>query len=1017
MMTNRSLFRGSFPVCSLAAALLLAGAARIEAAGSVSVTVEEEKGIGVGFDQISEESQTLTIELTAPGDWEIQSSKRRYNAGDAIWMPAENNTRAKTHTYIVVGVVPDKGHAAAFEGKLTKDVEGEGDPPAFDVAVADLDVDLSGVEDKTEGEETGGLLLPPDAELTLDVAVRAEWTKLKKGPEAVHLGQVEFTVTGTGAAQIEIYDPDGTKLYPVQGTSRPVQIPADQKHYTAEYTIKTGAAFVGSATIEATFTWDGDIKADSTYTAKDVVRIAAIEFMININTHNKPKNGYGIPVVSTPADIDEADIPRRMSPGGYIWVNDDNDNPANPTTIDKDDFSVYEDNDLEPFTYTISQAVWEYGYTVEVVVGDSHLPNQIRLWQGNKVHELSSGEYSSLAALDFEAKKDAESGVLHIEGLQPTHNAATITFRLRKDAEVLSEDSIKVCVFGVISVTWQDNGDTTICPESHIPPPPGQVRGGNRVFPDRQYLGEPTDRDLPDVRIHLYPTLPPNALDWELPVYARVFDVDHYHNHVDFNPNGAGIPNDNQSPFTGYALEQGSDGPPGRPSHGEGNTAQIAIEVIESSVRRVIVNGVDQLGSDDVQWADVAGRLGDGSVAATATVRLLHHVPGNNWRIAAGCGDSIADAVELRTDPSPDPQDPSLPRPGVTIQYVDGTPLAISPDVSSTLTKSSTTLTVWRRVIIELAHMGAVNFTEGPTNVRTCQEGAVTGITGNVLHTAIDTPYFYYRQYADETSGVARCYRRNMWGQLTYLGARDIVIDYDAGRSHGDDINVPVDVAPPVDTNYVFIYDDDVDRTSILLVQDAPPNPVPKIQPRYPLHQYTAQPEFFPAACVDPDIRCGLSNIPFDLNVHDQAALENTLAGAKTRQGGELYWCVQCSGTYQYHYVFSHDGWDPRDGAFAPIGYLGLSRSFWVPLENPSARGTSIVFLETIRDFAQYVSADPTAREKRSVAHEIAHLFGARHGDGGVMDGAGDSYTPRVLRRIMLLHKEGPDQAAPESGP
>ncbi len=133
-------FDGSVPASLLAIVIVIGHASHAEAARTVEVIVEPNKGVGVGFEQILEEPQTLTIQVKAPGDWYIRSSKRRRNRGIELWTPEQNNTTAKTHTYIVEGVIPDEGHAAAFEGELTKEGEG-GDPPNFDAAVADLDMD------------------------------------------------------------------------------------------------------------------------------------------------------------------------------------------------------------------------------------------------------------------------------------------------------------------------------------------------------------------------------------------------------------------------------------------------------------------------------------------------------------------------------------------------------------------------------------------------------------------------------------------------------------------------------------------------------------------------------------------------------------------------------------------------------------------------------------------------------------------------------------------------------------
>jgi hypothetical protein len=741
----------------------------------------------------------------------------------------------------------------------------------------------------------------------------------------------------------------------------------------------------------------------TTKVALDVVRVTVVDFMININTHNKPKDTHGIPKVSTAAHIDTADIPRKMSPGGYIWVNDDNDNPANPTTIDKDDTSVYVDNDLEPFTYSISQAVWQSGCSVEVVVD---VPGRIRLWQGNKSHELSPGEYSSLAALDFEAQANAENGTLYIEGL--SRGTATITFRLKKAGVALYSDSIKVTVFAASSITWRslaNNSATVILPASPFPPPQHQSRDGVVVFPDRTEPGDQLVRDTPGVRVAFSPGLPEGGLDWELPVYVRVFDVDHYHNDPDFNPNGAGMPNDNQSPFTSYIPEQDSDGVT-LPSDGVGNSSQIALEVLEASVTHVIANGMTPVNGNvtphDIKWADVAGLDpgGGGFPVAFATVRLVHHLPGNNWRIAAGCGDTLAEAVELKPDAGVGQ--------GVALQYINGTLLGIGPS-EVTASKSSESLTVWRKVYVELAHMAGVNLTQGPVNVRSVQWGNVTSISGSVLNTDIGAGWSFFSQYGYETHGIARCYFRDQNGDLHYRGKRSI-----KANTSSANISIELDADPHFETNYVVIYDDDVDPDSVSAWQDPHPVAQPKIQPRYPLHENLFHPDYLPAACVEPVLRLRATDRPFQLNV-EESELASTIIGAKTIQGGERYWVVQCLGAYQYAHRDSGDGYYSAVGNFQWT--KGLAASFFSTFVggNPGACGGSMAFVETIRDNAVYYGHTPDEVEKNNVAHEIGHLFGARHGDLGCMDHIqpgmlGHGYSGKTLRRIMLIHKEGPDQ-------
>ncbi|MBE9533777.1 MAG: hypothetical protein IMF03_02160, partial [Proteobacteria bacterium] len=448
-----------------------------------------------------------------------------------------------------------------------------------------------------------------------------------------------------------------------------------------------------------------------------LLKVAEVD--LDINTHNHPKVN-NIPVVSPTSEINDADEPREEDPGGYLWVNDDNDHVVTAdSVIDKDDTSDYNDNDLEPLKYEISESVWDAGLAVEVAI-DFPL-NHVKIWQRNKNTELTPGIYTSLSDLDAD-----EDGVLYLEGLD--RGSGTIVLRIKNGVETMCEDTIKATVFEPIAVRWASSGPTSVSEDTSTPPP-GQTRGGYRIFPDKLTQSDTSERDKPEVNIQLYPSLPSGATDWELPIYVRVFDVDHYHTETNFDPNGARDPNDNQSPYTGYANETDADGHVIR-SRGTGNTTQIALEVLPSSVMRIIVNGTDTPGSSDVQWADVvqAGGGTSGLIPISrATVHLLHHVPCNNWRIGAGCGDTTASAIRLDTDAGAGK--------GVALEYINDTALNVYPSLGS---QSSGTLTVWRRVRVESDHMENVDFDEGPTNVESTQDNDVTGTSGNTIDTQID---------------------------------------------------------------------------------------------------------------------------------------------------------------------------------------------------------------------------------------------------------------------------------------
>ena len=125
----------------------------------------------------------------------------------------------------------------------------------------------------------------------------------------------------------------------------------------------------------------------------------------------------------------------------------------------------------------------------------------------------------------------------------------------------------------------------------------------------------------------------------------------------------------------------------------------------------------------EARWAECV-EAGDGETASEAFLKITEHTPCNNWRVAVGMGDTLHQAVKIRSAD------------GTTLEYADGTALTIGKGAgpgARTTTRSTDTLTVWRRLHLEEDRMGAVDFTEGPVNERTFREGEATTRGGQAI--------------------------------------------------------------------------------------------------------------------------------------------------------------------------------------------------------------------------------------------------------------------------------------------
>jgi len=370
-------------------------------------------------------------------------------------------------------------------------------------------------------------------------------------------------------------------------------------------------------------------------------------------------------------------------------------------------------------------------------------------------------------------------------------------------------------------------------------------------------------------------------------------------------------------------------------------------------------------------------------------MEITEATPGNNWRFAAGCGNTLHNAVRINNDPTD----------GETLEVVtgpNGQPLAISGG-STGVPKSTETLTVWRRLWIERDYMGPVDLLEGYDRTRSAQEGDVTGGQGTV--TASTTLDF---GHANQFQGGAAMFwdMGILWN--SFLAHRFIV-------THSTGMDGPITVSEPVPaaSDYVYIADDDVVNV------DLENGASPRITPATADLTLFNDPDGFPAACIEAIPHGTYDNVTdFQLYVDTSSlALPSAIAAAnRGLPGGVSEWTAQVVECFQPSVI---EAYDPNSTDVI----WGMACSYWARTIAPGSHGGALVFVETIRDYAENagVSGDsPELRRRRVTLHEVGHVLGGRHEDDGIMQAGtgmhpgGGMFTGKSLRRFMLLRDAGP---------
>ncbi len=709
-----------------------------------------------------------------------------------------------------------------------------------------------------------------------------------------------------------------------------------------------------------------------------------------VNTHDHPQVA-GLPVASSASDIDASDTAREDSLGGYLWVNDDNDNAATANKIDLEDNANFLDNDLEPVRFILPSGGLPPDYRLELTYEAPGSELRIRVWGENKHTSLDPGSYDDLG--DFDPDGD---GLLWVEGLNP--GVVILGLKLLDASDqVISQDSLKLTVFAVERITWADQGTSYVVP-SPVDPPSGQTRTGLAIFPDKLFLGDSAVHDQPKRVAAVTPAVPAGS-GWHLPLVVRVFDVDHYAKGV-FGVGGAAMfdtadssiddeghhngrePNDNRS---GYL----DDGPTG--AFGEdGDNYSFGLEFVSGS--DVVYTGPAT--GTRRNWAHVVGESGQ----VEAVVHITEHTPCNNWRAAAalaGFGQWDADRPIRIEGTNND---------GETLEYISDDDLNRDAAVGGSGARSTETLTVWRRLYLEQDVMAPVDVLSAPT-----AEMEPSVYVGDVLsgvgttHVNADVRGYPANRFQ---GGTAKCLN----------AANQIIATLSIqGSSQGRPILIDLNGYVPAATVRIVVASDDV------LSFDVDAGGVPsliqvKAPPAAPDYAPFNHPDSFPAACILVD---------FDtLNAHDSplapfishADPSPALNLSKTAHSEPGFWVSTHLVAFQYGYLQSGD--PIVDGSHL---VKGIAQPYWSTDSHPSAMGGFLTFMETMRDsvdhaypFPGQVAINFPIMQARTAMHECGHTLGGRHTDWGLMQEGNENtintnpFNGVSLRRFMLLRDVGP---------
>lgn len=722
--------------------------------------------------------------------------------------------------------------------------------------------------------------------------------------------------------------------------------------------------------------------------------VASIDIDINVDNHPKKS---GVPTTSSLADISETDEALEDSRGGYLWVNDDNDEaPAEDSVLDIDDNSngVAGEDDLVPVTVKICG--WKEGSSFKITLTQG--ASLIRVWsQADKKGLMLDAKTQEITISYGDPRvkviKDCAQLEAYLEGLLP--GIVRIKAELSGQRSRLTSDSIMATVFAVEKTDWASGksggSSSTASSIALLDRNPAAQGGGWRFFPDYDNPDKKGGlRDILCLATSLTPSIPSDT-GWELPVHCHIRDIDHYAGDMSFDAVEASVdseghnpafePNDNRKGNSCGLFKQPNPVLDDKYLFG---LSAVAKDFLPSQEAASWSGGAESSRMTLALIADFShgGRYG---TSCKAYVRAQEHTPCNNWRYAAGMGNTIDKAVRISVTPN------------------DGQTLTTIDDKTLRLHKSSEPITLWRRLFYQRWKMGKADLTQNTngefSNASVIQGIEVLGIrnvnfedgsSGTVIKIkkikvdensrfgSTNDPSFFCLKYNDRSILTGKIYDIKAAGSHEI---EEIILD----SKYADEINRIV--SDRFEFARLTITDDDVDPKTL-------GNKVIEARRQCEISKDDLYASELAPVCILPVVVKNTNNeinfkIATDILLGFDSFFKPTYSGSKD------CWISHLVGIYQFS---SKDG-DSKDADGKINVYFGYSYSYW----NRSKHGIATISAEA---FMEILNENPSFTSM----HELGHLLGARHEDKGLMQEGGGKppLTGISLRRIMLIPDEGP---------
>jgi len=507
-------------------------------------------------------------------------------------------------------------------------------------------------------------------------------------------------------------------------------------------------------------------------------------------------------------------------------------------------------------------------------------------------------------------------------------------------------DSGKAIVgFKIKSVVWEAiDSPLDTCPNN----------GGKRIFPGKQSLTDKKDRRKVRVKVTIDPPLE------EETVYFKGFDVDDPSSDTSpVDSNGSAGDDNRGSPKRGTLSEHSSM------TNNKGvATAEFTVTMQPGDNFKVVASGdQDYLNNLTVEGVNVKDN--EGKTLPTSRANLTEML--TVWRRFHVERDSMG----------------KVPKSGPEKNFISGN----ITDITGTDTPLvATTATVGSEV-----DDGSENLSDSPPGNGRFENGTIkigsgseitttSGLDGNgrdyvYKSSGIDIPFTLTKKNYRATGKIVKMSKAEKKFTVdTYLEGKD----YSGGRLVVCGVNFSV----TQNTNTeVFVTDEPTlpyeirDDDKITDLQDVPMPDTSDLS------------RVFKPAYVEVevgDVGDNNDNVEFDLNV-TATEFQGTLDWDSKSYNINNFWVVYILGGYQYEITVDND---PNE------------EPGWGGLTDP-INGGCIMCMEVIHD--------PTSNpqfEKIAVDHEVGHLFGGEHSDGGLMGEHGDTeFTPITLDKIRSISK------------